>query len=583
MLNLCSRSMQILSLSIAVSLSLGTMLCPDLGLLTASAQDVVPSLTNEKLNGSSTSGNSSFCPTPRYAITGTATGPYPGTFTETATWNAAFGIFTSTFTITSGAITVNGTKNAGGAARYMSCGETGAHAGLDTIMAVVSYSATIHAPSGDYLDEGQSPSSVTITADQMASSVATYGSAGNPVIALLAQPQRLIDTRTGIGGYTGQIAPGTERCFTVAGVDGVPTDATGVVVNLTAVGQTDTGWLSLSPAPQALPHTSTLNFDPYEHAIANGAMVRLGSGGELCIGAGGSSAFAILDVNGYFTSYGTTSSASIALLPNPVRIVDTRFGVGGFTGRIVQDVDRCFTVAGTSDIPTDVAGVLLNVTAVDYVGNGSLTLYPYGQSVPSTSTVNFDGREYAIANNAIIKSGTVCVHASSSPSYVVIDVSGYITAAGLREITLITPERVVDTRTNLGGLNGWITPGSSQCFEVAGRAGVPRNAVAGAIINITAVGYTGNGWLTLYPDRQSVPPTSALNFDFSGSAISAGEMVRLGTSGQVCVDTGQNATHVILDVTGLLPAIAVGRFGSLASAATPTPAPASRLLPILTP
>jgi hypothetical protein len=49
---------------------------------------------------------------------------------------------------------------------------------------------------------------------------------------------------------------------------------------------------------------------------------------------------------------------------------------------------------------------------VSYTTNGWLTLFPNGQGVPSTSTVNFGINEYAIANGAIISlgAGQVCVN-----------------------------------------------------------------------------------------------------------------------------------------------------------------------------
>ena len=142
-------------------------------------------------------------------------------------------------------------------------------------------------------------------------------------MVLLSSPVRAVDTRTGTGGFTGQIQPGSDRCFTVAGVAGVPADASGVVVNLPSVGYGSDGWLTLYPAGQSLPQTSTLNFDTHEYAIANGAMVRLGTSGQVCIDAGASGSCAIVDVTGYVTS---VASSSLTLLSNPVRPVDTRTG-----------------------------------------------------------------------------------------------------------------------------------------------------------------------------------------------------------------------------------------------------------------
>jgi hypothetical protein len=48
-----------------------------------------------------------------------------------------------------------------------------------------------------------------------------------------------------------------------------------------------------------VPTTSTLNFDADVSAIANGAIVRLGTNGQVCVSAGMTAAHVILDATGY--------------------------------------------------------------------------------------------------------------------------------------------------------------------------------------------------------------------------------------------------------------------------------------------
>jgi hypothetical protein len=79
-----------------------------------------------------------------------------------------------------------------------------------------------------------------------------------------------------------------------------------VLVNATAVGYGAPGWLTIYPAGQPLPATSTLNFDTSEYAMANAAVMPLGSGGQVCVEVGTinsapSSAHVVLDVLGYLT------------------------------------------------------------------------------------------------------------------------------------------------------------------------------------------------------------------------------------------------------------------------------------------
>jgi hypothetical protein len=190
-----------------------------------------------------------------------------------------------------------------------------------------------------------------------------------------------------------------------------------------------------------------------------------------------------------------------------------------------------------------------------------VTVFPNGQSVPSTSTVNFDQSEYAIANGAIVRiggNGQICanvgtVNSAPGSSNVVLDVSGYVTQTGINEMVLLTtPQRAVDTR----GLGlGPIASGATRCFTMTGRAGIPSNAT-GVVLNVTAVGYATQGWVTVYPGGP-VPATSTLNFDPSEYAMANGMIVGMSTNGQVCVQVGTvnsapGSAHVILDVAGYL-------------------------------
>src|SRR6266566_532330 len=69
-----------------LALSVGLSLALSVGTVRPIAAATVSSLTNETLMGSSTlPTNSQFCPTPTYSVSGTAAGPYPGSFAETGT------------------------------------------------------------------------------------------------------------------------------------------------------------------------------------------------------------------------------------------------------------------------------------------------------------------------------------------------------------------------------------------------------------------------------------------------------------------------------------------------------------------
>jgi hypothetical protein len=374
-------------------------------------------------------------------------------------------------------------------------------------------------------------------------------------VSTLPAPVRLVDTRLPGGG---PIPSGTSRCFPVAGAAGVPASAGAVVLNVTAVGYGTRGWLTIYPNGQPVPGTSTLNFDPDEYAIADGTLMRIGSGGQVCVNVGTSgnapgSSQVVLDATGYLT---VDQLAQLPMLTSPQRLVDTRTT----GGPIATGQSRCFTVAGAMGVPSDAAAVVLNLTAVGYSAKGWLTAFPAGQAVPATSTVNFDPSEYAIANVAIVRigsNGQICVNvgtvdSAAGSSQVVVDITGYLTAAGIGEMPMLNgPQRLVDTRLS----GGAVGTGQTRCFATAGQIGIPASARA-VVLNLTAAGYGAQGWLTAYPSG-AIPSTSTLNFDPSEYAMANGAIIGLGSNGQLCVNVGttNNApggSHIVIDVVGYL-------------------------------
>ncbi len=116
-------------------------------------------------------------------------------------------------------------------------------------------------------------------------------------------PCRAIDTRNAAGRLAGPALPsGIGRVFALAGVCGLPATAQAVSVNVTLVGATTDGFLTLGASDRALPGTSTLNFRP-EVVRANNAIIGLsndGAGGFTAYNGSPASVQLIVDVNGFF-------------------------------------------------------------------------------------------------------------------------------------------------------------------------------------------------------------------------------------------------------------------------------------------
>jgi RHS repeat-associated protein len=118
-------------------------------------------------------------------------------------------------------------------------------------------------------------------------------------------PCRVFDTRDSSfpSGYgPPSLSPGVARTFTLRGRCSVPTTASSVSLNLTAINPQGAGYMALYPSDQGFGGTSTINFSAGQ-TRANNAVAKLSSAGALNVLLGsGASADAVLDVNGYFQS-----------------------------------------------------------------------------------------------------------------------------------------------------------------------------------------------------------------------------------------------------------------------------------------
>jgi hypothetical protein len=201
-----------------------------------------------------------------------------------------------------------------------------------------------------------------------------------------------------------------------------------------------------------------------------------------------------------------------------------------------------------------------NVTIVGQTRNGYVTIAPSLTSgtEPKTSTINFPLSDIR-ANGVTVPlaSGAFDVMywsaKSSDTVNVTFDVTGYFTndMTGATYHTL-TPIRVLDSRTSLGA--GLFHSHTKQTFAVATTAsGVPSAAVA-VTGNVTIVGQTRNGYVTVAPALTSgtEPKTSTINFPM-GDIRANGVTVPLASGGLDAMYWSAKTTdtvNVIFDVTG---------------------------------
>ena len=137
--------------------------------------------------------------------------------------------------------------------------------------------------------------------------LASSAPAGGPYQFYSITPCRLVDTRGPVGPTGGPILAGNVvRSFPITGgTCGIPATAQAAVLNVVIVSPTSGGNLRVWPYNTTMPLVATINFDPNEPAIANGAIAPLAADPSLQVSVYpamgvGPTAHLVIDATGYF-------------------------------------------------------------------------------------------------------------------------------------------------------------------------------------------------------------------------------------------------------------------------------------------
>jgi hypothetical protein len=159
-------------------------------------------------------------------------------------------------------------------------------------------------------------------------------------------------------------------------------------------------------------------------------------------------------------------------------------------------------------VPATAQAYSLNFTALPQATLGYLTVWPTGQSQPTTSTLN-DLTGTIVANAAIVPAGTngsIDLYVSNTTDMVV-DINGYFAPPGAGGLSFYTlpPCRVVDTRYSSGAFTGMLN------VNVIGSACGGTSAVQEYVFNATVVPPGSMQYLTLWAQGATQPSVSTLN------------------------------------------------------------------------
>lgn len=195
------------------------------------------------------------------------------------------------------------------------------------------------------------------------------------------------------------------------------------------------------------------------------------------------------------------------------------------------------------------AGVALNVTAVNPAAPGWLRVWDCAAPEPDTSSVNFMSAGATEPNAVVVPLGAgsseVCVRAKER-THVIVDVAGAFPAdASGTGVLQPAAGRVIDTRETAR-----VPAQGVLRVPVLGQVGLPASGVGGVALNVTAVNPVAPGWLRVWDCAAPEPGTSSVNYMRRGAVEPNAVIVPFfdGT-GEVCVRSLVES-DVIVDVAG---------------------------------
>ena len=375
------------------------------------------------------------------------------------------------------------------------------------------------------------------------------------------EPARILDTRTGVGrgGIAGPLPNGGSVELTVTGSAGVPaTGVEAVALNVTATNGTAlNSYLTVFPTGTIRPLASNLNFTMGK-TVPNLVMARVGANGKVTIYNNSGTADVIADIQGWYASPANPVGSRFAPLA-PVRLLDTRFGVGVRQGPLHGGETVDLPVTGIAGIPaTGVSAVVLNVTATGATGPDTfVTVFPTGAARPFASNLNVvPGQTVPNLVVARVSNGKVSLYNNAGAVDLIADVQGWFAApsepaTGRSTYVPTAPVRALDTRDGTGtsGVAGPLGAGGLIHLQLSGTHGIPAG-VTSVVLNVTAVDHVGpDSFLTLYPALTNRPLASNLNYTF-GQTVANLVVARVNPNGTVAIYNNLGATHIVADVQG---------------------------------
>ncbi len=352
----------------------------------------------------------------------------------------------------------------------------------------------------------------------------------------------------------------------------VPSEATGVSLNVTMVRPAGRGYASVWPCQDDRPVVSSLNAQAGE-VVANNVIAPISDAGTVCFFSSVGTNF-VVDVAGWFVGANGPDAVEpfVGLLPE--RRADTRSGLGGRSSAVTPSSPLTIPVTGVDarlpdgtpvTVPDDAVAAAVNVTITQASTRGYATVWPCGTERPLASNVNFIST--TPTGNGVVApigdDGTICIHTSTSAE-VIVDLAGYFGGPGSdggddpAPFSAATPTRIVDTREGIGAPAARVQADEELQIRIHGVEldnpddpadpfVVPDDASAVAM-NLTVVRPSANGFATVWPCGSERPLASNLNYVVGRNRANA-VVAPISADGTVCVSVNR-ASDVVIDVAG---------------------------------
>lgn len=376
-----------------------------------------------------------------------------------------------------------------------------------------------------------------------------------------AGPYRVLDTRNGTGGVpAARVGPG--QTLVLHTDPAYHPHATAVAYNVTAVNPSQQTHLTVYPASQPKPTSSSINVRAGE-TRANMVIVQMDANGDVAFYNNSGTVDIVADSLGFYDD-GNVGGARFEAAALPKRILDTRDGTG--TPKAKLGAGQTLTLnpygaPGVNEFP-NITAIAVNITVVNATAASHLTAYASGQPKPASSTINFGPGE-ATPNFTMVQTGQndgdIKIYNNSGSVDVIVDYVGsyntdFISPIDGMTFKPVAPTRIYDSRTlHAPGTPGHFGPQSTDVVQMSGIGGLPNTDMAAVVLNVTIVNPSKPTHLVMYPytNPQQVPGVSFVNAT-TGQTVANSVIIPASASGHAIVYNNDGNTDVLVDVVGYI-------------------------------